>query len=68
MAVGNSTTQAIKGAGALSELLDCIGATLPNGDPAGDHAAAKVLVDNELELRALLSWSLEHFESGSRGY
>jgi len=57
--IGESTTKAIKGAGALSELLDCIGGGVD------DHAAAKVLVDSERELRCLLRWALEHFASTS---
>lgn len=50
--------QAMRGAAALAEMIDCIGATLPSGDPQGDHAVAKILVENEMELRELLNFAL----------
>jgi hypothetical protein len=58
MDVREMRSPAIKGAGALSQMLDCIGAAQPNGDPIGDHTVARILVDNELDLRAFLDWSL----------
>ncbi len=55
-----SATLALRGAAALSELLDCIGGLQPDGEPIDDHAAAKVLVDSEMELRGLLRWVIDN--------
>lgn len=49
--------KAMKGAAALGEMLECIGASLPSGDPLGDHAVAKILCDYEMELRELLDFA-----------
>jgi hypothetical protein len=48
-------SQALRGAAALNDMLECIGA-----DSASDKAVAKLLVDNELVLCALLSFALQH--------
>lgn len=45
---------AIKGAGALQEALELIGA-----QDKTDHDMAKVIVDNELELRELVRFALD---------
>jgi len=42
------------GGRALGQMLDCIG--MPNAD---DHSVAKILIDNELELRNLLNFIQE---------
>lgn len=47
-------TTALRGAAALSDLLDCVGT-------GGDHNVAKILVENEMQLRALLTFSLDEF-------
>lgn len=54
MAIGNDTAKALKGAAALAEMLGLIGAA------EDDNAVAKVMVENEIELRDLLKWALEH--------
>lgn len=51
----------LRGAAALMEAIDLIGAT--NSD---DHQMAKVIVENELELREVLSFALR--ELGSPDY
>jgi hypothetical protein len=56
--IRDNIANTIKGAGALQEALDCIGATEPNGDGKTDHALAKIIVDNELALRDLVRYSL----------
>lgn len=48
--------QALRGAAALSDMLDCLG-------QADDHAVAKIVTERELELRALLTFSLDEFSS-----
>jgi len=50
---------ALHGAAALTELLENIGRTEEQG--GGDKAVAKVLVENEMPLRALLTFSLRQF-------
>lgn len=44
---------AIKGAGALAEALDLIGASEKT-----DHDMAKIIVDNDAALREFLKWGL----------
>jgi hypothetical protein len=54
--------ETIRGAAALSEMLDYIGAIHAvqlSGDPIEDHAVAKILVDNEINLRALLEFAID---------
>ncbi len=51
----------IKGAGALLEMLDCIGGLALNGEPISDHEVAKILTTNELELRKLLRFAMVAF-------
>jgi hypothetical protein len=51
-------TQIIKGAGALSEVLDIIGSNKT------DHDMAKIVCDSEPELRELLQFALN--EMGKR--
>jgi hypothetical protein len=43
----------LRGAAALAEMLDCIG-----GEGVTDHDVAKLLTDNELDLRELLSFAI----------
>ena len=50
---------AIRGVAALAEALDCIGAMHPSGDNKTDHDLAKVVVENEMPLRELVSYALE---------
>lgn len=45
--------RSIKGAGALAEALELIGA-----EGKTDHDMAKVITENELELREFLKWGL----------
>lgn len=49
----------LRGIAALSAALNCIGGLAPNGDSIGDHAVAKIVVDNELELRALVKFAVD---------
>jgi hypothetical protein len=51
-------TQAIRGVAALSEMLDHIGGVQENGDSVTDSMVAKVLTENELELRELVRYAL----------
>jgi hypothetical protein len=54
----NKPHETIRGAAALSEMLDCIGAVQLSGEPIGDHAVAKIMVENEMNLRALLEFAI----------
>lgn len=49
----------IRGVAALAEMLDCIGGIDPSGESIGDHAVAKILVEYEISLRALVKYSIE---------
>lgn len=55
---------AMRGAAALAEMLDCIGAVDPSGESIGDHAVAKILVESEMQLRALLHDALDRIAEG----
>lgn len=57
--IRDSIPKAIKGVGALAEALDCIGGQQPSGDNKTDHDLAKVIVDNELDLRELVKFALD---------
>jgi hypothetical protein len=48
---------AIKGAGALQEAIELIGTPVEDG--GGDSALAKIIVDNEMALRALVRHALD---------
>jgi len=51
----------IAGIGTLKQMLDCIG-----GGPIGsanDHTVAKILVDSEIDLRALMDFTIEILRS-----
>lgn len=50
-------TEAIRGIAAVSEALNCIGAERFI-DGGGDHAVAKIVVDNEMQLRSLVAFAL----------
>lgn len=56
--------QLIRGVAALAEALNVIGATTPEGDPMGDHAMAKAICDNEMELRQLLQFAMHWITIG----
>lgn len=49
--------QAMRGCGALYDMLDQIGG---NSDDKPDQKVAKLLVDHEMPLRALLTYALGH--------
>lgn len=48
-----NTAKMLRGAAALQEMLDCIGNPDPN-TAQPDQIVAKILVENEMELRALV--------------
>lgn len=48
-----SKAQQLRGAAAITEMLDCIGAC-----DASDRDVAKVLVEHELDIRELLAFAL----------
>ncbi|HWY14391.1 MAG TPA: hypothetical protein VNX86_04535 [Rhizomicrobium sp.] len=51
----NERSQAMRGAAAVSAMIDLIGTTEEDG---GEHAVAKILVDEELALRELVKFAL----------
>ncbi len=53
--------QAIRGAAALSEMLGCLGGEAPDGRLATDKVVVQLLVDHEMELRALLKFAVTAF-------
>lgn len=50
----------LRGAAALSDMLDLVGGC---DDVEGDRGATRILVDNEMELRALLQFALGRIAS-----
>lgn len=53
----NYLAKAMAGCGALYGMLDCIG---NNAEDEPDKEVAKLLCDNEMPLRALLTYALNH--------
>lgn len=51
----------LKGIAALIDLLNCIGTGTAGAADQCDHEVAKILVENEMELRSLIPALLYHF-------
>lgn len=49
------TASIVRGCGALTAMLELIG----DPDAGGDKSAAKLLCDNEADLRNMLQWTLQ---------